>query len=171
MCEIHYAYGQAGSEYEGVLSTETISFDTDSTDNVPNILFGCMNNNTNSFGSVDGLAGFNRGAFSLPSQLSALNSVNVFSYCLVPSDVSTTLNSTLIFGVPDTTNDLQLVYTPILNNDYSFTFYWVNMTGIAINGVDVSVSTTSNSSQSIETIFDSGTSSIIFSQDIYFVVT
>jgi len=127
-----------------------------------------MNNNTHSFGRVDGLVGFNRGVFSLPSQLSALNSVNVFSYCLVPYDVSTTLTSTLIFGVPDTTNNLQLVYTPILNNDYS---YWVNMTGIAINGVDVSVSTESNSSQSIGTKFDSGTTYIKLSQDIYSVVT
>ncbi|KAG0620276.1 hypothetical protein M758_4G203700 [Ceratodon purpureus] len=172
-CQISYAYGEPGSGIGGLLSTETISF-SNNTDSgqlgISNFLFGCMDNDTASFGTVDGLVGMGRGPFSLPSQLSQLTSFNVFSYCLVPYLVSFNLTSPLLFGASNS-KGLKLVYTPIVDNPDIKTFYWVNMTGISINGTAVNIPkaplewnlTTGTGG----TFFDSGTSDTIFSNDIW----
>lgn len=127
-----------------------------------------MNNDTASFGTVDGLVGFGRGHFSLPSQLSQLTSLNVFSYCLVSNFVSPNLTSSLLFGASNW-NGLQLVYTPIVDNPDILTYYWVNMTGISVNGTAVSIPKApfewNSSSSTGGTIFDSGTYFTLFSQD------
>ena len=169
-CHISYAYGTVGSHIAGTLSTETIAFSNTSEGQlgISNFAFGCMDNDTASFGYVDGLAGFGRGSSSLPSQLSKLTSFNVFSYCLAPFLLSTNLTSPLLFGASNS-NGLDLVYTPLVNNP--FTYYWVNMTGISINGTAVSIPEASfqlNLTTFVGgTIFDSGTSLLTFTQDIY----
>lgn len=172
-CKISAAYGTPGSGIGGLLSTETISF-SNNTDSgqlgISNFLFGCMDNDTSSFGTADGLVGMGRGPLSLPSQLSQLTSFNVFSYCLVPYLVSFNLTSPLLFGASNS-KGLKLVYTPIVDNPDIITYYWVNMTGISINGTAVKIPkaplewnlTTSTGG----TIFDSGTSYTIFSNDIW----
>ncbi|KAG0620284.1 hypothetical protein M758_4G204200 [Ceratodon purpureus] len=172
-CQISYAYGTPGSGIGGLLSTETISF-SNNTDSgqlgISNFLFGCMDNDTSSFGTVDGLVGMGRGPLSLPSQLSQLTSFNVFSYCLVPYLVSFNLTSPLLFGASNS-KGLKLVYTPIVDNPDIITYYWVNLTGISINGTAVNIPkaplewnlTTATGG----TIFDSGTPNTIFSNDIW----
>ena len=171
-CQINYSYGEPGSGISGVLSTETISFSnaTQGQLGISNILFGCMDNDTATFGTVDGLVGFGRGPFSLPSQLSQLTSVNIFSYCLIPFQDATNLTSTLLFGASNS-NGLQLEFTPIVNNPDILTYYWVNMTGISINGTAVNIPQAplawNSTSFAGGTIFDSGTTFTVFSQDIY----
>jgi len=157
---------------------ETISFDnsTEGQVRIANFLFGCMHNNTIKLGRTDGIVGFGRGISSLPSQLGTLTSVHVFSYCLVPYIVSATLTSSLVFGV-STSNELQLEYTPILNVETHVEthLYWVNMTGISINGIDLSIPSSSlqyNFSTNFGgTVLDSGTAEIIFAdEDVWRIV-
>jgi hypothetical protein len=170
-CEITYRYGTPGSGIAGVLSTETISFSntTEGQLGISNFRFGCMNNDTSSFGTVDGLVGFGRGPLSLPSQLSQLTSFNVFSYCLVPFLDSVNLTSSLLFGASNS-NGLDLVYTPILSYPDIPTFYWVNMTGISINGTALRLPEASlvhnSTSHFGGTLFDSGTTLTIVTEDI-----
>jgi len=173
-CHITYGYGTSESGIAGVLSTETIAFGntTEGELGISNFVFGCMDNDTASFGTFDGLAGFSRRLNSLPSQLSKLTSSNVFSYCLIPSIYTANLTSPLLFGASNS-NGLRLAYTPVLTIDdvlYS-TFYTVNMTGIRINGTAVSIPTAplefNATARSGGTIFDSGTSDLVFNEDIY----
>jgi hypothetical protein len=173
-CNITYAYGTPGSRIAGVLSTETITFGntTEGALGISNFIFGCMDNDTASFGTFDGLAGFSRRQNSLPSQLSKLTSSEVFSYCLVPFFSAANSTSTLLFGASNS-NGLQLVYTPLLSVDdvvYSL-FYMVNITGISINGTAVSIPIApfefNATTRSGGTFFDSGTSFLVFSEDIY----
>jgi hypothetical protein len=157
-----------------VLSTETISFSntTEGEMGISNFIFGCMNNDTASFGTFDGIAGFDRGQNSLPNQLSKLTSSNVFSYCLVPFVSATTLTSPLLFGASNS-HGLRLEYTPLLTIDDNLfgTFYTVNMTGISVNGTAVSLPTVplewNATARSGGTIFDSGTTYLTFPTDIY----
>lgn len=170
-CEITFEYGTPGSRIAGVLSTETISFSntTEGQLGIADFRFGCMNNDTPTFGAVDGLVGFGRGPLSLPSQLSHLTSSNVFSYCLVRRPASANLTSPLLFGASNS-NGLDLVYTPILTYPDFPSFYWVNMTGISINGTAVRLPEASlvhNSTSSHGgTVFDSGTTDTTFTEDI-----
>jgi hypothetical protein len=173
-CHITYGYGTPGSAIAGVLSTETIAFGntTEGELGISNFVFGCMDNDTASFGTFDGLAGFGRRQNSLPSQLSKLTSSNVFSYCLVPFFSRTNSTSPLLFGASNS-NGLRLAYTPLLTFDdatYS-TLYAVNMTGISINGTAVSIPTAplefNATARSGGTIFDSGTGFLEVNKDIY----
>jgi hypothetical protein len=173
-CHIIYTYGTPGSEIEGVLSTETIAFGntTEGELGISNLVFGCMDNDTATFGTFDGLAGFSRRRNSLPSQLSKLTSSNMFSYCLVPLFSGTNSTSPLLFGASNS-NGLRLAYTPLLTFDdatYS-TLYAVNMTGISINGTAVSIPTAplefNATTRSGGTFFDSGTTFTGFNEDIY----
>ena len=166
-CHITYAYATKGSRIEGVVSTETLAF-SNTTEGIPNFLFGCMDNDTASFGTVDGLAGFGRGLSSLPNQLSNLtSSFNVFSYCLVAPGSNFT--SPLLYGASNS-NGLELVYTPILINN-SRALYWVNMTGISVNGTAVDIPQASLVQNSTTlyggTVMDSGTELFILLPDVY----
>ena len=161
-CHIAETYGTPGSFISGTLSTETIAFSntTEGQLGISKFVFGCMNNDTSTFGESDGYAGFSRGLYSLPSQLSKLTSFNVFSYCLVPILLSN-LTSSLLFGASNS-NGLELVYTPFLDipDVLYYQIYWVNMTGIIINGVAVSIPKAllkwNSTSRSGGTLFDSG---------------
>ena len=174
-CYIKYAYGTPGSHIEGVLSTETIAFSNTTGQGelgITNFVFSCMDNDTASFGTFDGLAGFSRRENSLPTQLSKLTSYNVFSYCLIPYSLSANLTSPLLFGASDS-KGLDLVYTPLLTipgNPYS-TFYAVHMTGISVNGTAVRIPKSAvewnSTAKSGGTIFDSGTSELLFLSAIY----
>jgi len=174
-CQVSYGYGD-GSAIAGDISTDTVAL-SNSDDGVawetPEFLFGCMNNDTVSFGSsdlVDGLVGFGRGPNSLPSQLTQSSVNNVFSYCLVPYTAATTLTSALLLGItsPRAAYGLPLVYTPILTNEE--TFYWVSMTGISINGTDLDIPSSSFQYNATTggggVIFDSGTTLLILQQAI-----
>lgn len=170
-CYVSYAYLD-GTHVAGDVSTETIALSNVSTGvplQMPGFLFGCMNNDTVSFSStglVDGIAGFGRGPNSLPSQLAKTSTSNVFSYCLVPYDAATTLTSSLLFGVPNPFPNM--VYTPIL--PIGQTAYWVNMTGISINGTDLGIPSLSfqfnYTTLDGGVIFDSGTTLMFLAPDI-----
>ena len=161
-CHIADTYETPGSFVSGTLSTETIAFSntTEGQLGISNFIFGCMNNDSSTFGESDGYAGFSRGLYSLPSQLSKLTSFNVFSYFLVPI-FSSNLTSSLLFGASNS-HGLELVYTPLLDipDVLYYQFYLVNMTGISINKVAVSIPKAllkwNSTSRSGGTIFDSG---------------
>jgi hypothetical protein len=134
-------------------------------------IVGCMDNNTGLFDGYDGIVGFGRGSYSFPSQMSQIAYLPVFSYCLVPFGASTTNTSTMTFGASDPTNALGLVYTPILYGS-ELTYYFVNMTGISVNGV--AVSNISASLFEYDTtdgtggvIFDSGTTDTNFAPQVF----
>ena len=136
-----------------------------------------MNNDTASFGTVDGIAGFDRNPISLPSQLSKLTSSKMFSFCLLPAGVQSVPYSNLLFGASANFDGLQLLYTPILNipdNSTAQFWYWVNMTGISINGIAVSIPRAplewNETTLSGGTFFDSGTSYLNLSPDIFTAV-
>jgi hypothetical protein len=173
-CHLTYGYVD-GSGIQGTLSTETISLSNStemiSPPHVPDFLFGCMNNDTSGYGYVDGLAGFGRGPISLPRQFSESSSLNVFSYCLVPSTAATTLTSSLVFGVSNP-NASKLAYTPMLSPGVKdITAYYVNMTGISVNGTDVRVPSTAfeynSTSGDSGVIFDSGTTIFHLKRDVF----
>lgn len=156
------------SAIQGVISTETVALSNTLSGvawKTPDVLFGCMNNDTGVFGSVDGLVGFGRGPNSLPSQLTQSTANNVFSYCLVPYTAATTLTSALLLGK---TFAGALVYTPILTYDQSS--YGVCMTAINVNGRELDIpssafqynATTRNGG----VIFDSGTQFLYLQEGI-----
>ena len=158
-----------GSAISGTLSTETVAASNSSV-GFPNFLFGCMDNDTSDFGTVDGLAGFGRGFISLPRQLSDSSSYDIFSYCLLPYTAAATATSPLLFGQYYSTANL--VYTPMLT--YDLTSYFVNMTGISINGADLGIPSTSFEYNSTNgdsgVIFDSGTTLLTFKRNIYTII-
>jgi hypothetical protein len=97
--------------------------------------------------------------------------LNVFSYCLVPSTAATTLTSSLVFGVSNP-NASKLAYTPMLSPGVKdITAYYVNMTGISVNGTDVRVPSTAfeynSTSGDSGVIFDSGTTIFHLKRDVF----
>jgi hypothetical protein len=98
-----------------------------------------MNNDTGTFRAVDGLVGFGMGPMSLPSQISGVER-DTFSYCLVSIAAVTNFTSTLFFASPAATvNGMPLVYTPLVQNPSSPTFYFASMIGITVNGQDLGI--------------------------------
>jgi hypothetical protein len=167
-CQIEYLYGD-GSQIEGVLATESMTL-TNGVGMDSRFLMGCMNNNTGIFDNYDGIIGFGRGPISLPSQFAAMGDQNVFALCLVPYTAATTATSALLFGTRDATNALGLVYTPLLPLAASDTYYWVDMVGVSVSGVDVGVPADAfqiDAAGGGGVLFDSGTPYTYFSPAVY----
>ncbi|KAG0616827.1 hypothetical protein M758_5G144400 [Ceratodon purpureus] len=170
-CRIDYGYVD-GSFVSGTLTTETITLSNTAGANpvASGFVMGCMNNNSETgFDNFDGIIGFGRGTFSLPSQFSTIAYLRVFSYCLVPFAATTTQTSSMLFGTSDPANALGLVYTPLL--DIGTTNYYVNMTGISLNGEPLDILPSAfqyiKSTDSGGVIFDSGNTVTRFGPDVY----
>ncbi|XP_057873966.2 aspartic proteinase nepenthesin-1-like [Cryptomeria japonica] len=166
-CTYLYLYGDLSST-SGVLSYET--FTIGNATRVPEIAFGCGNNNQGEgFQQGGGLVGLGRGPLSLTSQLASKSMVDSkFSYCLLPITDSTSKTSPLFFG-----NDAALSGAKTLELIRSSTiptFWYIPITGITVDGsaLDIPPGTfdlKANGSGGM--IIDSGTTVTILDEAAY----
>ncbi|CAL4922368.1 unnamed protein product [Urochloa decumbens] len=161
-CVYTYYYGDRSST-NGLLETDTFTFDSgdDAAAAVPGLAFGCgwFNNNgaASSNATGTGVAGFGRGALSLPSQLKVDN----FSYCFTdvtgstPSPVLLGLPANL-YGVADTVQTTPLIQSP----GAVPTFYYLSLRSITVGSTRLPVPESAFAlarNGSGGTIIDSGT--------------
>lgn len=125
-CEYAYGYGDQSST-QGILSSDVITLGSTTFTGQ----FGCGEANQGTFSNTDGLVGLGRGPVSIISQMG----VSAFSYCLVSFYSSTSKTSALVFG--DSGGSYS--YTPLVFNAAIPTFYYVNLNGISVNGVPLSI--------------------------------
>ncbi|GAB4827862.1 hypothetical protein Ancab_034746 [Ancistrocladus abbreviatus] len=129
-CQYIYKY-EDGSSTQGYLGSETFTFESTS---VPNIGFGCGENNSGFGGSNGaGLVGMGRGPLSLPSQVNA----NQFSYCL--TSVGSTATSTLQIGSLSAPSGGSTVTTPLIQNPQKPTFYYLGLNDISVGGSPLNI--------------------------------
>ncbi|CAM6109847.1 unnamed protein product [Calypogeia fissa] len=178
-CQYTYSYGDQSST-QGDYAADTVTLenaDGTGTTLVPGFSFGCGLQNNGTFMNTDGIVGLARGPISFPSQIAPyLNNSLKFSYCLVPQNSNATVTSPIIFGdtaVP--TNVSAVVYTPILSpyNVSIVPYYYVNLQGISVGGVDVSIPSSAfqiDSNGNGGSIFDSGTTYTQLTTDAYTAV-
>ncbi|KAF8683936.1 hypothetical protein HU200_044883 [Digitaria exilis] len=127
---------------------------------VPGLAFGCglFNNGVYSANTTGtGIAGFGRGALSLPSQLKVDN----FSYCF--TDITGSTPSPVLLGLPENlyagaTGAVQT--TPLIQSSDNPTFYYLSLKGITVGSTRLAVpesafALTKNGTGG--TIIDSGT--------------
>ncbi|XP_054797537.1 aspartyl protease family protein At5g10770-like [Prosopis cineraria] len=132
----------------GFLSKERLTIAADNT--FDNFLFGCGQNNLGIlFGGAAGLLGLGRQPISVVQQTAKAYN-KVFSYCLpsTPSDIGH-----LTFGSDGVSNNVQ--YTPITTIPNLTSFYSINITGIVVDGTNLSSITSTLSSA--KAIIDIGT--------------
>lgn len=135
-------------------------------DVIPNFFFGCIG--AISGGSIppQGLLGLGRGSMSLMSQSGSRYS-GVFSYCL-PSFKSYYFSGSLKLGPVDQSRSMR--YTPLLRNPRRSSLYYVNLVGISVGQVKVSVPKEClefNANTGAGTIIDSGTVITRFVEPVY----
>ena len=115
---------------------------------VPNLFFGCGQNNQGLFGQTAGVLGLGRDPLSIVQQTSKQYG-QVFSYCL-PSTSSKT--GYLIFGKSYVSNSIQ--YTPF-NSSPDKRFYSIDILAMYVGGQKLQISPTVFSTPG--SIIDSGT--------------
>jgi hypothetical protein len=160
-CDYEYVYGDQSST-SGELAFDTISLANGggAPEGIPNFAFGCGHANQGTFAGAGGLVGLGQGPVSLVSQLSSTSTFpDRFSYCLVSLNAATTTTSALLFGNVNTVAGIQ--YTPIIRNAVHPTYYYVQMVGISVGGVDLGINPSTfdvnPSTGAGGTILDSGT--------------
>ncbi|KAJ7957086.1 aspartic proteinase nepenthesin-1 [Quillaja saponaria] len=155
-CEYVYTYGDY-SITQGIMATETLTFgDSGDKVSVPNIGFGCGEDNEgDGFSQGGGLVGLGRGPLSLVSQLKEPK----FSYCLNSVDDSKT--SALLMGSLASVNTThKTVTTPLITNPSQTSFYYLSLEGISVGGTKLPIEKTTFELQddgSGGLIIDSGT--------------
>ncbi|XP_027341548.1 aspartyl protease family protein At5g10770-like [Abrus precatorius] len=130
----------------GIFGSERLS--VTSSDVIDNFLFGCGQDNEGLFSGAAGLIGLGRHPISFVQQTSSKYS-KIFSYCL-PSTSSST--GYLTFGGAGIGN---IKYTPFSTLSRHHTLYGLDITGIAVGGTKLPVSSSTFSSGGA--IIDSGT--------------
>lgn len=76
--------------------------------------------------ATDGMLGMNRGPLSLVSQLG----INVFSYCLVDYAAGNKTSSLLLGSA----GNFPVTYTRLYQNPFRPQVYYLNLTGISVDG-------------------------------------
>ncbi|XP_058112052.1 uncharacterized protein LOC131255376 [Magnolia sinica] len=132
----------------GFFSHETLTVGTDV---FPNFQFGCGQMNQDLYARTAGLLGLGRNKISFTSQ-TAKKYGQVFSYCL-PSSPSST--GYLKFGASTASASSGVKYTPLLTDQSSPSFYFLDLIAITVGGrrlpIPASVFSTAG------TVIDSGT--------------
>jgi len=133
-CQYLYGYGD-GSSTIGNFATDTVTLGNAT--GIPRLGFGCGHNQMGNFAGADGIVGFGQGPLSLISQLSNKGVISKrFSYCLVNSNSQNA--SPLLLGDPAVTSAPPgVAYTPIQANPIFPTNYYLNLTGISVEGTAV----------------------------------
>ncbi|CAM0913865.1 unnamed protein product [Alopecurus aequalis] len=166
LCEYYgYSYGD-GSVTIGQIIEDTFTFSSSDTDvAVPSLRFGCGMNNTGIFKSNEsGIAGFGRGALSLPSQLN----VSMFSYCF--TTIIEPGSSPVFLGTPDNLG-ANIQSTPFVPNPAtSSPFYYLSLQGVTVGDAllpfDASVFALKDDGSG-GTIIDSGTGVTTLPQAVF----
>ncbi|KAF8731175.1 hypothetical protein HU200_016497 [Digitaria exilis] len=166
-CVYTYFYGDQ-SVTNGLLDADTFTFHGDAA--VPGLAFGCglFNNglySDNATGS--GIAGFGRGALSLPSQLKVDN----FSYCF--TDITSSTPSPVLLGLPanlygGATAAVQT--TSLIQSSDNPTFYYLSLKSITVGSTRLAVPESAfalANNGSGGTIIDSGTSVTLLPPLVY----
>jgi hypothetical protein len=127
-CQYQQVYGD-GSNTNGLLSTETFTFDHPNLQ-VPKVYFGCSTS-TNGYFVVDAYVGLGPGANSLVAQLGADTSLGRrFSYCLPPYTMKNA-SSALNFGARAAVTEPGAVTTPLLRSNYHV-YYTIELESVRI---------------------------------------
>lgn len=170
-CNYVYNYGDDSST-KGTMATETFTFENAT---VPNIGFGCGDENKGSIGPAAGIIGLGRGPLSLVSQLDE----PTFSYCLTSIDDENT-TSTLSMGFPANKINKDITSlasdtiktTPLYKNPSHPSFYYLSLSGISVGDVKISTdqSVFSQNDEEDSTggmIIDSGTTLTYLDESIF----
>lgn len=131
-CNYVVSYGD-GSYTQGELGQERLRLGGIP---VEHFVFGCGRNNKGLFGGVSGLMGLGRSSISLVSQSSSVFG-GVFSYCL-PSTQNGASGSLVLgenFSVYK--NLTPIYYTRMIPNPQLSNFYFLNLTGISVGGINL----------------------------------
>ncbi|KAM0912861.1 hypothetical protein ACQ4PT_012549 [Festuca glaucescens] len=123
----YFSYGD-GTSTDGVLATETLTFESGAT--VHGIAFGCGTENHGSTDNSSGVVGMGRGPLSLVSQLG----VTRFSYCFTPFKDKTA--SPLFLGPSSAALSTTAMSTPFAPNPSGggrrSSYYYLNLEGISV---------------------------------------
>lgn len=161
-CLFNQSYG-GDSSFSATLSHDSLGL---ATDTIPNFAFGCINQVSGKSVPPQGLLGLGRGPMSLLSQSDPFYS-GVFSYCL-PSFKSYYFSGSLRLGPVGQPKTIRT--TPLLKNPHRPSLYYVNLTGINVGRVKVTIAPellAFDPSSGAGTIIDSGTVITRFVQPIY----
>ncbi|GAB4861345.1 Aspartyl protease aed3 [Ancistrocladus abbreviatus] len=161
-CTFNQSYG-GDSSFLATLSHDSVRL---ATDIIPNFAFGCVSAISGGSFPPQGLLGLGRGSLSLLSQAGSLYN-NVFSYCL-PSFKSYYFSGSLKLGPMGQPRITRT--TPLLKNPHRPSLYYVNLTGVSVGRVKVSVPQqflAFDPNTGAGTIIDSGTVVTRFVQPVY----
>lgn len=146
-CLYGIAYGDQSFSV-GYFSKERLTITP--SDVVEDFLFGCGQDNEGLFQGIAGLLGLGRNQISIVQQ-AAQKYGQFFSYCL-PATTSST--GYLKFGNSGGVSNA-VKFTPLLTLSRSASFYGLGLTGISVNGRQLSIPTSAFSAAG--TLIDSGT--------------
>ncbi|XP_062215786.1 aspartic proteinase nepenthesin-1-like [Phragmites australis] len=173
-CVYVYSYGD-NSITTGHLDADTFTFaaaDGTGQASVPGLAFGCGLFNNGIFRSNEtGIAGFGRGALSLPSQLKVEN----FSYCFTA--ITGSEPSTVLLGAPTnlySNAGVVVQSTPLIqNSSSSLSAYYISLKGITVGSTRLPIPESAfalKQDGTGGTIIDSGTGMTSLPQDAYKLV-
>lgn len=165
-CEFSYSYSDQ-SFISGSLGFELITLGESQQ---ANVVMGCGHQYAGpNFDKAGGVLGLGQGPLSLASQLTAQSAYsNKFSYCLADFFGSSTIFGSLAFG--ETFLQETLKYTPLIQNPYLETFYYVGVQAVKVGGImlDIPVDVWEMDGQGNGgTIVDSGTTLAQFAKPAY----
>ncbi|KDP33103.1 hypothetical protein JCGZ_13547 [Jatropha curcas] len=129
-----YTYG-AGGIVTGTLTRDTLRVhgsDPNVTKDIPKFLFGCVGS---TYHEPIGIAGFGRGALSLPSQLGLLQ--KGFSHCFLAFKYANNPNITspLVIGDITLSSIDEMQFTPLLKSPMYPNYYYVGLEAISVGNV------------------------------------
>jgi hypothetical protein len=147
-CIYGIGYGD-GSYSTGYFSKERLTITPSNV--LDDFLFGCGQDNEGLFNGIAGLLGLGRNRISIVQQ-AAQKYGQFFSYCLpsTPSSIGY-----LTFGNDNGGVSNNVKFTPLLTLSQGASFYELGLTGISVNGQQLSIPTSVFSTAG--TIIDSGT--------------
>ncbi|CAK7336948.1 unnamed protein product [Dovyalis caffra] len=131
-----FAYTYGAGAVTGLLTRDTLRVHGSSpgvTKEIPKFCFGCVGS---AYREPIGIAGFGRGALSLPSQLGFLR--KGFSHCFLAFKYANNPNisSPLVIGdIALTSNKDGMQFTPMLNNPMYPDYYYIGLEAITVGNV------------------------------------
>ncbi|CAN7124957.1 unnamed protein product [Brassica rapa subsp. narinosa] len=180
-CHYEYAYAD-GSLTSGLFATETTTLKTSSGREayLKSVAFGCgfrisgQSVSGASFNGAHGVMGLGRGPISFASQLGRRFG-NKFSYCLMDYTLSPPPTSYLIIGDGDGGGGVRskLLFTPLLTNPFSPTFYYIRLKSVSVNGAKLRIHPSVweiDGSGNGGTVVDSGTTLAFLADPAYRLV-